>query len=513
MKPLNNDDPGCNYTTSTCVIWQGPDLKCINLCKGDTVSSVVYKMATELCNVLEILNIDSYDLSCFNLTSCKPADFTQLFQFVLERICKLENCTGCVPDCNGTSTPSNPTPNLPGGCPDCEVAIAPCFYFIDPRTGDQITSLQLTDYVTLIGNTICSNALGIESAQKTLNNHETRIFVLEEKVNEPSTYTLPTMIPSTVLPSVPTEIDVVLEALELQFGQLRSATGMPNELYQNIAKQATGLNEEKTLSGTGATMSSLQGWATTVNNLAQAIGNIQLTINDIRQSVKTIQLNCCPTGCDGIELILTGNLNGDILTIYVDGVIPTGFVQCSGSTSVQVTDSSGASSSFILNLIGSLNNPTGTQYSLQGTPLNTSLDLNIVIEPCLQNNTTKSTCQSYLNYKVINTASCPVLSLIPTQGSVGYEFTTQLGNYSYNIQLWDAVGATMISNQIQIINGVQSINGQFTSLTPGTIYKIRTVITPASCATCEPVNCPFYNVTTNPPTCPAPEAVSAGITI
>ena len=511
MKPLNADDPGCNYTTSNCVIWQGPDIPCIHLCKGDTVSDVVYKMATELCTILDILKVDAYDLSCFNLTSCKPADFQQLFQFVLGRICQLEQCTGCIPNCDGSTTP--PTPPAPAdGCPDCVVNIASCFYYTN-QYGDQVTTMQLTDYVTAIGNAICNNVQGVSQQQRTLNNHEERIVVLEEKTSVAPQMILPTMVPACVTPPVATQMDVVLEALELQFCQLRSATGTPNELYQNIAKQAVALNQERTLSNTGATMASLPGWAATINNLAQAIGNIQLTIADIRQAIKTIQLNCCPTGCEGIELSLYANISGDVLTVYVNGTIPAGFVQCSGSTQVRVTDSQGGATTFTFNLINALNVPTGTSFNLIGTPINSSLDLTVVIEPCLTNGSTNATCESYLSYAVVNSASCPDISYTTGQGSVGYSFQTPVGDFTYNVQLWDALGSTMIVNQIHIISGIQTVAGQFVGLTANTVYKVRVSIQPTACPECEPVNCPFTTVTTNPPTCPAPESVSAELTI
>jgi hypothetical protein len=41
MKPLNLDNSPWNPISSHCVIWQGPDLACIKLCKGDTVSDVL----------------------------------------------------------------------------------------------------------------------------------------------------------------------------------------------------------------------------------------------------------------------------------------------------------------------------------------------------------------------------------------------------------------------------------------------------------------------------------------
>ena len=83
MKPLNLDNKPCSPISSNCVIWQGPDIPCIKLCAGDTVSDVVAKLAAELCTVLDILNVTNYDLSCFNLTACAPNDFTALIQFLI----------------------------------------------------------------------------------------------------------------------------------------------------------------------------------------------------------------------------------------------------------------------------------------------------------------------------------------------------------------------------------------------------------------------------------------------
>ena len=122
MKPLNNDEPGCNYTTSNCVIWQGPDIPCIKLCKGDTISDVIAKLATELCNVLNILEIEpsataiGYDLSCLNIQGLPPQDFQELIQFIINKLCTLSGNT--------------PIPGSPqDGCPDCIVDIAPAFYY------------------------------------------------------------------------------------------------------------------------------------------------------------------------------------------------------------------------------------------------------------------------------------------------------------------------------------------------------------------------------------------------
>ena len=49
MIPYNsNKSGGCNNVSSNCVVWQGPDLPCIDLCHGDTISDVMAKLCEEL---------------------------------------------------------------------------------------------------------------------------------------------------------------------------------------------------------------------------------------------------------------------------------------------------------------------------------------------------------------------------------------------------------------------------------------------------------------------------------
>jgi hypothetical protein len=82
VKPSNNQQ-NCNPISSNCVTWQGPDIACINLQKGDTVSDVTYKLAVELCDLLDQTNLNSFDLSCFDPVCPKPENFHDLVQFII----------------------------------------------------------------------------------------------------------------------------------------------------------------------------------------------------------------------------------------------------------------------------------------------------------------------------------------------------------------------------------------------------------------------------------------------
>lgn len=86
MKPLNIKKESCSPVSSNCVIWNGPDIECINLCKGDTVTEVVYKLATELCKIMDTFDVSNYDLSCLDL-ACQPKSFEELIQATITAIC------------------------------------------------------------------------------------------------------------------------------------------------------------------------------------------------------------------------------------------------------------------------------------------------------------------------------------------------------------------------------------------------------------------------------------------
>lgn len=507
MKPLNESEPGCNFTTSNCVIWQGPNIACINLCKGDTVSDVTFKLATKICEILHTLNIDTYDLSCFNLTSCKPTDFEQLLQFLLERICKLESCTGCIPNCAGDSV----SPNLPttsvNGCPDCIVPIAECFYF-NNSVGDQVTAMQLKDYLILIGNTLCDYFATVGYLQKTVSNLSFRVEALE--VAPPAIYVPPTVTPSCVLPAVPAEMDDVLSALELQFCALRGSTGLPNSLYQSISAQPTALNSELQLKGNGAVMSALIGWKSSVTSVADSITNMWLTVLDMRQAIKNIQLNCCLTGCAGISLGLTAILDGESLTFYISGTIPSGFLECGPAGSIiKVTDSAGGSAQFPFSMLPSLNAPAGVYLNLAPTPINATLDLTLEILPCLINSTTGVTCESSLDYFLSNSALCPDMVYSQTQSTISYSFTSSVGPYTYSVQLWNNAGTTLISSQIINSPSSTSENGTFIGLGSGTNYKLRVTVVATGCPACTPISCPFQTIATSPQPCLPPSNVTS----
>jgi len=285
MKPLNYDNSPCSPISSNCVIWQGPDLHCIKLCAGDTVSDVVANLATELCTIMEQLDITNYDLSCFNLVSCPPNTFEALIQFLIEKICSLE----------GISSDPNSGNNSSTGCPDCLVSVASCFIV------NNITSMQLIDYVNMIGQRVCDILTTITELQNQINELDVRVTVLENVT--PPTFTLPTILVDCTLQSASPgpfigaggdaiAIDLVLSALinddTYGYCALRTSLGLPAALQNAIGRQCITSSSTSLVYGTPMGTAYTGIWIGTPTTIADTLTDMWISICDIFVYLSTI---------------------------------------------------------------------------------------------------------------------------------------------------------------------------------------------------------------------------------
>ena len=91
MLPINNNNPPCDPISSNCVIWQGPDLPCVDICSGDSISTVI----AGLCNIMVQLQdccasgSGSIDINNINQTTLEGGPATtidQLIQLIIDNI-------------------------------------------------------------------------------------------------------------------------------------------------------------------------------------------------------------------------------------------------------------------------------------------------------------------------------------------------------------------------------------------------------------------------------------------
>lgn len=152
-KNVNGKPNGCVTSSSECVIWNGPDIPFLNLCTGDTISTVVAGIADKVCNLITITSVGSYDFACIDTEGCSPKSFIELFQLTLDTVCGLAH-----PAPGTTSTTVGSTT----GCPDCEMAIAACFQL----NGN--TTMQLKEYIAAIGVKVCAQQVQIQTQALSL---------------------------------------------------------------------------------------------------------------------------------------------------------------------------------------------------------------------------------------------------------------------------------------------------------------------------------------------------------
>lgn len=281
MKPLNLDNSPCSPTSSNCVIWQGPDIPCIKLCKGDTISDVVFKLATELCTIMDELKVSNYDLSCFNLQACPPEDFKALIQFLINKICEIE----------GISSSGNVPTGIDGNnCPDCVVTVASCFV-----SGSQ-TTMQLVDYVNQIAARVCEIVDLITIINSQISNLDIRVTALEDAPT-PS-FTLPSIIvdctlaDSIIVGGNSYPIDQVLNALvndnDHGYCALLSALGQPADILSAVGSQCI-TNTTISLAFDPLTISAayVGTWVNSPLTISDSVTNLWVCICDIYTRLQT----------------------------------------------------------------------------------------------------------------------------------------------------------------------------------------------------------------------------------
>jgi hypothetical protein len=315
------------------VIWQGPNLPCINLCTGDSVSDVIYRLADEICKIKDNFNLTDVDLECI-LTICQPTPepaktIGNILNLIINKVCCLSDIVNAI------------DPSLPA---EIEVQLASCFKpYLNPQ-GIPLNSLPHSQYTYLIGVKLCETIT-------TVNTHTTQIAGLQTAVttlqNTPPP-AIPQVTPNCisgpgVIPGVPANVNVVLDALEAEFCNLTAALGPTAEIIKVKSRECQpNLTNAVALASPTSTMGSYYagagGWVNTTTNMAQSLQNLWITVCDLRSAVRLIQTTCCKISCDDIivdfDIVRTTNTLGNPVIqffFYPKTVIPDTWYDCNQS--------------------------------------------------------------------------------------------------------------------------------------------------------------------------------------
>ena len=473
MIPTNSSTTtnGCDNISSNCVIWQGPDIACINLCNGDTVSEVVAKLATEVCTIITDgvtanPNLVGLDLTCLNIPGVTPTTLVPVLQAMITGICTnnstdLPTCTQVV-DCL-------PIMNLPL-----------CLEYDDPVLGTRVTQERLDAFASTMATKICNNYNQIQLNASTITQHGIWIAELRDCVLPCTGAVVEAQIVPTCVSNVgtPTNVSTVLIALEIRFCALESAVGLPSAI-NNAISQAVITGTYNTLTNTSVSYGSIAGWNVTPTNLAQSMQNAWVVIDDMYTAVVNIQNNCCPTGCDRVVFgYVTSNIltNGEITSLnfnFQGSTIPATFNDCAGSTVITISDALNNVITQTVSVSTLQTVSSGVDISLP--TLNTNQNLSISVAFCATDGS--DTCSDTVLSTVTGVVPCPAaitMSAISTT-SATVSFVNLIGLTAvYTIDILDSSNV-LVATFVQNSPGA-NVSHNFTGLIPGTNYTTRVTV-------------------------------------
>lgn len=468
LEPTNTQR-GCTPLSSNCVIWQGPDISCINLCKGDSISDVTYKVATELCTLLDELKVSGFDVTCFPPISPVPTSVKDIIQFILDQLCIMQ---------------STPATNSPADCATtlaCLVPVPPCLQYPNPL-GDMVVQLSVTDFATLIGNTVCGIIDGTVTINKTLVQHTKSIDSISQVVFPAGGLVKSVqdklIIPegTCVLPGV-TNIPIVnfIEAFEKDFCSLQTATGNPAQITSAIGQQCINLDTSATLSNPTISMASLPGWlgAGDVNTMAAAVNNLWVTLCDMRSALQNVVTNCCNTTCDTVQIVMDAQFATPNIELAFNGSAGS-FVDCfTDGMFITITDAFGLSYTQQVQVIPNLGG--GTQLiDLSASLLNLYTDYTVKLDLCASNG--DLTCNKCLTVAVQNFDTCPAMSY--SVGSpwnyIDFSFVNPIdAGVTYIVECWNQALSAVVTTATIVNPASGTITGTLSGLTPNTTYQVR----------------------------------------
>lgn len=279
--PGSNRD-NCPKISTACVIWQGPDIPCINLCAGDSIDEVVFKLATLLCDITEnVLDVSSLEFSCLVQAGAQnPQTLLQVLQLIITKVCSLP-----------TTTTTDPGTGRPGdGIADPYISLPECLYFTN-EDGDLVVSMLLSEYVVYLANTICTLINDLAGANSTISFLEGSMSSMRQDITNLQNYTYQTYITSQCV-SAPTPGQVILiqeafQNLEASYCNMLGSVGVSTLLIAAVNRQCPGLSSAPQLSSPSSLMSDLSGWVATPTTAADAINNLWLTLCDTRSALQS----------------------------------------------------------------------------------------------------------------------------------------------------------------------------------------------------------------------------------
>lgn len=317
-----------NPVTTKCVVWDGPDITCLDgttLCKGQNVETTLYTLATKLCEIYTALSLEDINTCINNINdgtsvSIGPtSSIKEVFSAIIKKLCTLDGRVQTLED-----TPCLEQTAIVPECLRTQAAVYPSY---NPVT----FTLPLQYYAELVANSVCGLLIDIQLLQTNANTINQQIddlwLALQGcSASAAQNYVLPTCTYNwSVSPNGdPVSIQTAFSWLEADYCTLRGLLGTNSQITSAINSQCAALGSEDTLTpGLGGTLSNLPGWSDTPSTISDAITNMWLTVCDMRSYVAGVLNLCCKSPCDYFQLGFVPLWSTDGTTVTISFIDPS----------------------------------------------------------------------------------------------------------------------------------------------------------------------------------------------
>lgn len=302
----------CIETVTSCSIWDGPTMACLDICPGDELNDVIFAIATKICAAVGADDFSTLSLQCLvdklNATIPTEKSLINILQLIIDNECKLADMIADLEELI-----VDPNAELP--------LDMKCLEVLDPF-GNPIPVTQMSLNQTLI-TAICDIKDSITSLNATVIDLQTQIDLID---------TTPYVEPefNTCLTTGVKPLTSVVQEGFQAICDYEAMVGDIAQIQTAISAQCSGLNAE---------LQTVPGWTITPLSAAQSLNNLWIAFCNLRNRVITIETTCCAPTCDKVKVgfITTFNDNQTVTLSFTPGAgtsIPAGYTDCGSSVTI-----------------------------------------------------------------------------------------------------------------------------------------------------------------------------------
>ena len=274
---------GCMPVSATCVTWDGPNIPCIDLCKGDTIDVVIYELAKILCDITEnVLDVSSLEFDCLlERGQCPPDTLLETIQLIIKKIC----------------LPPDPEPPTPFPMPIAQ--LPECLWFRD-ENNDLITALPLDEYVEYLAQKICDILIKIDSLESVITSINTQLQIIQNIINNggggsttPPVINITTQCLSGTSPGQTLAIEVAFQNMEqalCSYLQILGTLTQWQEMFNTIC-----IDDTTPLPCGDGTYGDIPGWIVNPVTAAQSMTNLWLVVCQLNDCMSSTPALPCVT--------------------------------------------------------------------------------------------------------------------------------------------------------------------------------------------------------------------------